>query len=109
VGGESTGEKNECDNDEADERADEKAEDESKTVLFTAKVLDQTDNALWESRKPWSTHCQKLTNVFPVAQGVKSVSDPDVVGHGFNERKLLHQIFVRQRIVALIIRILDTL
>jgi len=40
VRGESSGEKNECDDDESDERADEQAEGERESVLFAAEVLD---------------------------------------------------------------------
>jgi hypothetical protein len=40
VRGKSSGEENECDDDQSDERADEKAEDEGESILFAAEVLD---------------------------------------------------------------------
>src|SRR5213082_2045328 len=63
VGGKSSGKKNECDDDQADERADEKAEDEGESVLLSAEVLDQSDEALRQSSESYAGHLLKLQGV----------------------------------------------
>ena len=56
VRGESSGEENECDDDESDQRADEKAQYEGEAILLAAEVLDQPNNALRKSRKSGAAH-----------------------------------------------------
>ena len=105
--GESSGEQYESNYDEADESADEKAKDERESIFLAAKILDQATDALRESRKSNARHCEKLRRTLPIPQRVKPIANPNVVGYGFDERNFLHEILVGQRVVSLIVGILN--
>src|SRR6476659_8684865 len=45
-----------------------------------------------------------LSDVLPLAERIETVPDPNIVRNSFGERELLHQVFIGQRIMALIVR-----
>jgi hypothetical protein len=61
VRGESSGEKNERDDYEANERANEETQHKGESVFLAAEVLDQPYDTFWKSGESGATHCQKLS------------------------------------------------